>query len=251
MSEARPNLVLIRHGQSTWNRENRFTGWIDVELSDQGVAEAHTAGRALREAGVEFDRAHTSLLKRAIHTLWIVLDELDAAWLPVRRDWRLNERHYGSLQGLNKAETAAQHGDEQVRVWRRSFDTTPPPLDRADPSHPLHDRRYADAAAPDSESLADTLGRVLPYWEAEIAPSLRDGETLLIAGHGNSLRAIVKHLEGISDAEIADLNIPTGIPLAYRLDDALRVVERRYLADAETVGAAAEAVANQASSASR
>jgi len=251
MSDRRPNLVLLRHGQSTWNRENRFTGWIDVDLSDQGQAEAREAGRLLREEGFAFDRAYTSLLKRAIHTLWIALDELDQAWLPVERSWALNERHYGALQGLNKAETAAKHGAEQVHIWRRSYDTPPPPLDRNDPTHPIHDRRYDGITAPDAESLADTLRRVLPYWEANIAPSLRSGETLLIAAHGNSLRAIVKHLDGISDADISALNIPTGIPLAYTLNDDLSVQERRYLADEETVRAAAAAVANQAAATPR
>lgn len=246
---ANPNLVLIRHGQSDWNRQNRFTGWVDVDLSAAGVEEAREAGRRLAAAGIRFDRAWTSVLKRAIHTLWIVLEELDASWLPVERRWRLNERHYGALQGLNKAETAAQHGDEQVQIWRRSYDIPPPPLNEQDPSHPRLDRRYAEAAAlglvPASESLRDTLERVLPCWEDELAPALQNGERLLIAAHGNSLRALVKHIEGISNAEISELNIPTGMPLAYALDDGLAVRARGYLGAAAEVAAAAEVVAAQ------
>ena len=247
-SDLVPNLVLVRHGQSLWNLENRFTGWIDVPLTEQGVAEAHGAGRQIREAGIEFDAAWTSLLKRAIHTLWIVLDEIEAPWLPVRRDWRLNERHYGGLQGLNKAETAAQHGDEQVHIWRRSYDIPPPPLEFAHPDHPRFDRRYAAIPAeqlPAAESLKLTLERVLPCWEVEIAPALRSGQRLLIAAHGNSIRAIVKHLESISDEEIPGLNIPTGMPLAYSLDAELEVVERRYLAGDDEAAQAAAAVAAQ------
>lgn len=247
--ELTPNLVLIRHGQSDWNLQNRFTGWVDVELSPAGVEEARRAGRQLAAAKLEFDRAWTSVLKRAIHTLWIVLREIDAAWLPVERRWRLNERHYGALQGLNKAETAAQHGDEQVQIWRRSYDIPPPPLDERDPSHPRLDRRYAEAAAlgalPAGESLRDTLERVLPCWEAELAPALRDGERLLVAAHGNSLRALVKHIEGLSNAEISELNIPTGAPLAYALDDALAVRARGYLGDPAEIAAAAAQVAAQ------
>ena len=246
--EQSANLVLVRHGQSQWNLENRFTGWVDVPLSDQGRAEARSAGQQLRDAGLRFDAAWTSVLKRAIHTLWIILDELDAAWLPVHRDWRLNERHYGSLQGLNKSETAARHGDEQVHIWRRSYDIPPPPLDRDDPQHPRFDPRYAaipPKQLPAAESLALTLERVLPCWESEIAPALRDGQRLLIAAHGNSIRAIVKHLESISDDEISQLNIPTGMPLAYMLDADMRVRARRYLAGDEAAAAAAKAVAAQ------
>lgn len=243
------NLVLVRHGESTWNRENRFTGWVDVDLSEKGVAEAHEAGRQIRDAGLEFDLALTSLLKRAIHTLWIVLDELDCAWLPVERDWRLNERHYGGLQGLNKAETAARHGEDQVQIWRRSFDVPPPPLSRDDPGHARFDRRYAvlEAAGqtPDAESLKDTLARVLPYWHEAMAPRLRAGQRILVAAHGNSLRALVKHLDAISDADIPSLNIPTGMPLAYTLDGDLRVRERGYLAGDAAAAAAAAAVAAQ------
>lgn len=243
-----PNLILLRHGQSDWNLENRFTGWVDVDLSERGVAEAHSAGQQIREAGIRFDLAWTSVLKRAIHTLWIVLDELDAAWLPVHRDWRLNERHYGALQGLNKAETAARHGDEQVHIWRRSFDIPPPPLAADHPDHPRFDLRYQGiepAALPAAESLKITLDRVLPFWEAEIAPALRSGQRILIAAHGNSLRAIVKHLDGISNEDIAQLNIPTGMPLAYTLDGDLNVLDRHFLAGEEAAAEAAAAVAAQ------
>jgi len=245
-----PNLVLVRHGQSTWNADNRFTGWIDVDLTDQGRDEAHQAGRQIQQAGLTFDIAYTSLLKRAIHTLWILLDELDAAWLPVERSSRLNERHYGDLQGLNKSETTAQHGEEQVLIWRRSYDIPPPPLDHDDPTHPRFDPRYtgleAEGGAPAAESLRDTLERVLPYWHDAIAPRLRAGERVLIAAHGNSLRALVKHLDGISDEEIPQLNIPTGMPLAYELDSDLAVLDRYYLAGDEAAAQAAAAVADQA-----
>ncbi len=243
-----PNLVLVRHGQSQWNLENRFTGWIDIPLTEQGVAEAHSAGQQIREAGIEFDAAWTSVLKRAIHTLWIILDEIDAPWLPVHRDWRLNERHYGGLQGLNKAETAAQHGDEQVHIWRRSYDVPPPPLNDDHADHPRFDRRYAQIAAerlPAAESLKLTLERVLPCWQSEIAPALQSGQRLLVAAHGNSIRAIVKHLESISDDEITQLNIPTGMPLAYTLDPDLNVLDRRYLAGEEAAAQAAATVAAQ------
>ena len=246
---SRPNLVLVRHGQSTWNLQNRFTGWADVDLTPTGVEEARSAGRELAAAGIEFDAAWTSLLKRAIHTLWAVLDELDAAWLPVERRWRLNERHYGALQGLNKAETAALHGEQQVQIWRRSYDTPPPLLSGADPSHPRFDRRYAEAAAlnlaPAGESLRDTLERVLPCWEDELAPALRGGRRLLICAHGNSIRALVKHLEAIGDDAISQLNIPTGMPLAYELDARLNVRARGYLADEAAVAAASARVAAQ------
>jgi 2,3-bisphosphoglycerate-dependent phosphoglycerate mutase len=225
-------LVLLRHGQSTWNQENRFTGWVDVPLSPQGHDEAREAGRRLRAAGLEFDVAHTSLLERAIKTLWIVLDELHTVWLPVQRSWRLNERMYGALQGLNKAETAAEHGEEQVKIWRRSYSTPPPPLGPEHPYYPGRDRRYASlspAELPLTESLQDTSRRVWPYWESSIAPALRAGQRVLIVAHGNSLRALIKHLDAISDADIVDLNIPTGAPLAYELDDELKPSGHHYL----------------------
>ena len=244
-----PTLILLRHGQSDWNLQNRFTGWVDVDLSPAGVEEARAAGRALAEAGIEIDRGFTSVLKRAIRTLWIVLDELDRMWVPVERSWRLNERHYGALQGLDKAETASAHGAEQVRIWRRSYATPPPPLAADDPGHPRFDPRYAElaeGALPSAESLAMTLERVLPYWHGAIAPALARGETATVAAHGNSLRALVKYLDGISEAEILDLNIPTGLPLVYDLEADLSVKSSRYLADADAVKAAADAVANQA-----
>ena len=241
-------LVLLRHGESTWNRENRFTGWTDVDLSETGVVEATEGGRLLREAGLGFDIAYTSVLKRAIRTLWIALDQLDLMWIPVQNSWRLNERHYGALQGLNKAEMAVQYGDEQVRLWRRSYDVPPPPLELDDPRHPRFDPRYAgvDAAElPRSEALKHTVARFLPYWHETIAPSIRDGHRVLIAAHGNSLRALVKYLDGISDADIVGLNIPTGVPLVYELDDDLRPVSHRYLGDPDRVAAAMAAVAAQ------
>jgi 2,3-bisphosphoglycerate-dependent phosphoglycerate mutase len=241
-------LVLLRHGQSTWNLENLFTGWIDVDLSPQGVLEAQEAGRLLRTEGIAFDQTFTSVLKRAIRTLWIVLDELDQMWLPVERSWRLNERHYGALQGLDKARTVERHGAEQVKIWRRSYDIPPPPLAVDDPQHPRFDRRYAAVPATDlpaAESLKDTLARVLPYWNGRIAPELKRGRNVLVAAHGNSLRALVKMLDGISDAEIVELNIPTGVPLLYELDDALRPRGSRYLGDPEAIKARAEAVARQ------
>ena len=243
-----PTLVLLRHGESTWNKENRFTGWTDVDLSETGVGEAHEAGRLLRTDGFAFDVAYTSVLKRAIRTLWIALDEMDQMWLPVVNSWRLNERHYGALQGLNKAETAARFGDEQVKVWRRSYDVPPPALTEDDERFPGRDPRYrglADADVPRSESLKDTVARFLPFWASDIAPALRDGRRVLVAAHGNSLRALVKYLDGISDEEIVGLNIPTGVPLVYDLDDALRPRSSRYLGDAERVAAAAAAVAAQ------
>jgi 2,3-bisphosphoglycerate-dependent phosphoglycerate mutase len=245
-------LVLLRHGESTWNQENRFTGWTDVDLSPAGVAEAHEAGRLLREEGFAFDLAYTSVLKRAIRTLWITLDELDRMWLPVEHSWRLNERHYGSLQGLNKAEMAVRFGEDQVRVWRRSYDVPPPALDDGDERLPARDPRYAGidpAELPRAESLKDTVARFLPYWESTIAPSVRDGRRVLIAAHGNSLRALVKYLDGIDDTEIVGLNIPTAIPLVYELDDDLRPLGRRYLGDAARVAAAAAAVAAQGTAA--
>lgn len=227
-----PTLVLLRHGESVWNKENRFTGWTDVDLSENGREEALNAGRLLKEGGFGFDIAYTSVLKRAIRTCWITLDELDLLWIPVVRHWRLNERHYGALQGLNKAETAAEHGDAQVKIWRRSYDTPPPTLAPDDPRHPSHDPRYRSLSAselPLTESLKDTVARFLPYWENTIAPSIREGQRVLIAAHGNSLRALVKYLDGISDEEIVELNIPTGVPLVYELDDQLKPTSRRYL----------------------
>jgi 2,3-bisphosphoglycerate-dependent phosphoglycerate mutase len=244
-----PRLVLLRHGQSTWNQENRFTGWTDVDLSDLGRQEAHTSGRLLRESGDVFDIAFTSVLKRALRTCWIVLDELDQLWIPMERSWRLNERHYGALQGLNKAETAARHGDAQTHVWRRSYDIPPPPVALDDERHPAHDPRYATLRPderPATESLKDTVARFLPYWNGTIAPAIQQGRRVLIVAHGNSLRALVKHLDGISDDAIADLNIPTGIPLVYELDDALSPVKHYYLGDEEAAARAADAVAQQA-----
>jgi 2,3-bisphosphoglycerate-dependent phosphoglycerate mutase len=241
-------LVLLRHGESTWNKENRFTGWTDVDLTDKGRAEAAEAGRLLKAEGLAFDVAYTSVLKRAIRTCWITLDELDQLWIPVSRSWRLNERHYGALQGLNKAETAAKHGDAQIKIWRRSYDIPPPPLTADDPRHPARDARYASLPAADlpvTESLKDTVARFLPYWEDTIAPAIHAGNRVLIAAHGNSLRALVKYLDGVSEGEIVELNIPTGIPLLYELDAALRPVSHRYLGDADAARRAAEAVANQ------
>jgi 2,3-bisphosphoglycerate-dependent phosphoglycerate mutase len=242
-------LVLIRHGQSTWNHENRFTGWTDVDLTEQGVAEARSGGRLLAADGFRFDLCYTSVLKRAIRTLWWVLDELDQMWLPVERDWRLNERHYGALQGLNKSETAEKHGADQVLVWRRSYDTPPPRLDLDDPQHPSRDARYAGIdpdRLPRSESLKCTVERFLPLWHETIAPQIRAGKRVLIVAHGNSLRALVKYLDSVSDEEIVGLNIPTGIPLVYDLDESLKPLGHRYLGDPETARKAAEAVALQA-----
>jgi 2,3-bisphosphoglycerate-dependent phosphoglycerate mutase len=227
-----PTLVLLRHGESVWNKENRFTGWTDVDLSETGRLEAQRAGQLLKAEGFSFDIAYTSVLKRAIRTCWIVLDEMDLMWIPVCRSWRLNERHYGALQGLDKAETAARHGDEQVKIWRRSYDIAPPPLTPDDPRHPSRDPRYAKLKPeqlPLTESLKDTVARFLPYWEETIAPAIRAGERVLIAAHGNSLRALVKYLDRISDADIVELNIPTGVPLVYELNAALEPVDRRYL----------------------
>jgi 2,3-bisphosphoglycerate-dependent phosphoglycerate mutase len=243
-------LVLIRHGQSTWNKENRFTGWTDVDLSPQGVSEARTAAKLMQDEGFTFDVAYTSLLKRAIRTLWISLDEMDQMWIPVHRHWQLNERHYGALQGLNKAETAAKHGAEQVKIWRRSYATPPPPLEASDPRHPSADPRYAGLSPeqlPASESLKNTVDRFLPLWHETIAPEIRAGKRVLIAAHGNSLRALVMYLDGISEEEILGLNIPTGIPLLYELDADLKPLGSRYLGDPEAAKRAAEAVANQSS----
>jgi len=241
-------LVLIRHGESTWNKENRFTGWTDVDLSEKGVQEAHDGGRLLREGGYVFDVAYTSVLKRAIRTLWIALDELDQMWIPVYNTWRLNERHYGALQGLNKAETAAKHGMEQTNLWRRSYDVPPPALTPDDPRHPSRDPRYASLAPGDlplTECLKDTVNRFLPAWHQTIAPAVRSGQRVLIAAHGNSLRALVKFLDNIPDADIVGLNIPTGIPLVYELTDDLAPIKSYYLGDPEAVKKAAEAVAAQ------
>jgi 2,3-bisphosphoglycerate-dependent phosphoglycerate mutase len=242
-------LVLIRHGESSWNLENRFTGWTDVDLSPRGLEEAKEGARLLKEGGYTFDVAFTSVLKRAIRTLWIVMDGLDLMWLPVHRTWRLNERHYGALQGLNKAETAAKYGTEQVHIWRRSFADPPPALTLDDERHPHHDRRYAGLAPSDipaAESLKDTIARFLPAWHTDIAPRVRGGERVLIAAHGNSLRALVKYLDEISDQEIVELNVPTGIPLVYELDDNLKPLRHYYLGDPEAARKAAEAVAKQA-----
>jgi 2,3-bisphosphoglycerate-dependent phosphoglycerate mutase len=238
-------LVLLRHGESGWNRENRFTGWTDVDLSPQGVEEARSAGRLLKAEGYVFDFAYTSMLKRAIRTLNLALEELDQLWIPVAKDWRLNERHYGALQGLNKAETAAKFGDAQVLVWRRSYDTPPPALEPGDPRHEARDPRYAGIAVPRTECLKDTVARVIPFWENTIAPALRGGTRLLIAAHGNSMRALIKHLDGISDADIVALNVPTGIPLVYELDEKLRPIGHRYLGDAAEVAKRVAAVAAQ------
>ncbi|MDQ1119127.1 MULTISPECIES: 2,3-diphosphoglycerate-dependent phosphoglycerate mutase [Pseudoxanthomonas] len=241
-------LVLLRHGQSEWNLSNRFTGWVDVDLTEQGRAEAAAAGKLMKDEGLKFDVAYTSVLKRAIHTLQGALKEMDQDWLPVHKSWRLNERHYGALQGLDKAETAAKHGEEQVKIWRRSYDIPPPPMEAADPGHPAQDRRYAMLdrnALPATESLATTLERVLPYWHDAIAPALKDGKTVLVTAHGNSLRALYKYLNHVSKEEILELNIPTGIPLLFELDDQLQVKSFRYLGDPEAAKRAAEAVANQ------
>lgn len=242
-------IVLVRHGQSQWNLDNRFTGWYDVDLSEQGRAEAAAGGRLLKEGGYEFDIVYTSVLKRAIRTMQIVMDELDQMWVPVVRDWRLNERHYGQLQGLNKAETARQHGEDQVKIWRRSYSIPPPPLTEDDERYPGNDRRYAGltkAELPLTESLKETVARVIPYWENVIANDVKAGKSVLIAAHGNSLRALVKHLDNISEGDIIALNIPTGIPLVYELDADLKPIKSYYLGDPEAAKRAAEAVANQA-----
>jgi 2,3-bisphosphoglycerate-dependent phosphoglycerate mutase len=242
-------LVLLRHGESIWNKENRFTGWTDVDLSEQGRAEAREAGRLLAAEKHEFDVAYTSLLKRAIRTLWIALDEMDMMWIPVQNSWRLNERHYGDLQGLNKAETAAKHGDAKVKEWRRSYDIPPPPLPSEDPRHPSWERRYGNLSPeelPSSESLKDTVARFLPYWHQTIAPAIREGQRAIIVAHGNSLRALVKYLDNISDQEIVELNIPTGIPLVYQLNADLKPLSKFYLGDPEVAKRAAAAVATPA-----
>jgi 2,3-bisphosphoglycerate-dependent phosphoglycerate mutase len=241
-------LVLLRHGESIWNKENRFTGWTDVELTPKGVEEAIESGRLLKNEGFRFDIAYTSVLKRAIKTLWLVMEEMDLMWIPVFRNWRLNERHYGALQGLNKAETAEKHGMEQVHIWRRSYDIQPPPLTEDDPRYPGNDPRYADLPQdelPATECLKDTVARFMPYWENTIAPEVRSGRRVLIAAHGNSLRALVKVLDHISDEDIVGLNIPTGIPLVYELEDDLTPIRHYYLGDPEKVAQATQAVANQ------
>nr|WP_276309152.1 2,3-diphosphoglycerate-dependent phosphoglycerate mutase [Meiothermus granaticius] len=241
-------IVLLRHGESTWNQENRFTGWTDVDLTERGVAEAHEAGRLLREGQYTFDVAYTSVLKRALKTLWITLEELDQLWIPVHPSWRLNERHYGALQGLNKAETAAKYGEQQVLEWRRSYSIRPPALEPSDPRYPGHDPRYAHLdrhTLPLTECLADTVARFLPYWQDTIAPAVREGKRVLIVAHGNSLRALIKYLDGISDEEIVGLNIPTGIPLVYELNAHLEPLRHYYLGDPEEVAKQMQAVANQ------
>ena len=241
-------LVLLRHGESLWNRENRFTGWTDVDLTDHGREEARRAGRLLKECGYTFDVAYTSVLKRAVKTLWLALEEMDLMWIPIHNSWRLNERHYGALQGLNKAETAQKFGEEQVLVWRRSYDTPPPALAADDPRHPGGDPRYATlsgAELPRTECLKDTVARFLPYWHETIAPSVRSGRRVVIAAHGNSIRALVKYLDDVSDADIVGLNIPTAIPLVYELDDTLKPLRHYYLGDPSMIEAAVKAVASQ------
>jgi 2,3-bisphosphoglycerate-dependent phosphoglycerate mutase len=241
-------IVLLRHGESVWNKENRFTGWTDIDLSEKGLQEAATAGKVLKKEGYTFDEAYTSVLKRAIRTLWITLDEMDLMWIPVYRHWRLNERHYGALQGLNKAETAEKHGEEQVKIWRRSYDIPPPALSKSDERFPGHDPRYkkvAESDLPETESLKDTVARFLPLWNETIAPAVKAGKKVLIAAHGNSLRALVKYLDQVSEAEIVGLNIPTGVPLVYELDAELVPIKHFYLGDEETVKQAMQAVANQ------
>jgi 2,3-bisphosphoglycerate-dependent phosphoglycerate mutase len=241
-------IVFMRHGESTWNLANRFTGWVDVDLTDKGINEAKTAGRVLRDAGFTFDLAYTSVLKRAIRTLWLALDEMDQMYLPIKNDWRLNERHYGALQGLDKGETAAKYGDDQVLVWRRSYDTPPPALDASDDRASFNDPRYAglpQEQIPLTECLKDTVARVMPVWEQDIAPAIRAGKQILISAHGNSLRALIKMLDNISDADIVGLNIPNGQPLVYELDENLKPIRHYYLGDQEAIAAATAAVANQ------
>lgn len=247
MSNENFKIVLLRHGESQWNKENRFTGWVDVDLSEKGYDEANAAGELLKKEGFTFDCAYTSVLKRAIRTLWVTLYKTDQMWIPVTKSWKLNERHYGDLQGLNKAETTEKFGEEQVFTWRRSYDTPPPALSKDNPGHPSHDRRYQGISElPDCEALKQTLERVLPYWQEEIWPQVKAGKKVIIAAHGNSLRALVKHLDGISDDEITGLNIPTGIPLVYELDGNGKALKNYYLGDAEAAEKAAQAVANQA-----
>ncbi|HET7395231.1 MAG TPA: 2,3-diphosphoglycerate-dependent phosphoglycerate mutase [Gammaproteobacteria bacterium] len=241
-------LILLRHGMSQWNKENRFTGWKDVDLAPEGITEAHEAARLLKEAGFTFDAAYTSVLKRAVRTLWTVLDDMDLMWIPVYRDWHLNERHYGALQGLNKAETAQKYGEEQVKVWRRSYDIPPPPLTEDDPRHPKHDLRYRDlkpSELPATECLKDTVARFVPYFEQTILPVIKSGKQVIITAHGNSLRALIKYLDNVSDQKIVELNIPTAVPLVYEFDSNFRPVNHYYLGDPEKVAAAAAAVANQ------
>jgi len=241
-------LVLVRHGESTWNKENRFTGWTDVDLSEKGREEAKKAGKVLKADGYDFDLAYTSVLKRAIRTLWYIMDEMDLMWIPVIRDWRLNERHYGALQGLNKAETAAKHGEEQVKIWRRSYDIQPPALEESDERFPGHDPKYrslSDKELPRTECLKDTVARFLPLWKNEISADIKSGKKVLIVAHGNSLRALVKYLDNIPDEEIVGLNIPTGIPLVYELNDDLKPIKHYYLGDPEEIAKAQQAVANQ------
>jgi 2,3-bisphosphoglycerate-dependent phosphoglycerate mutase len=241
-------VVLLRHGESTWNKENKFTGWTDVDLSEKGLKEATEAGKLLKKEGFTFDLAYTSVLKRAIRTLWITLDEMDLMWIPVIRNWRLNERHYGALQGLNKAETAKKYGDEQVKIWRRSYSTQPPALEKTDERYPGNDLRYAELTKdelPLTECLKDTVARFVPYWENTIAPSIKEGKKVIIAAHGNSLRALVKYLDDISEDEIVGLNIPTGIPLVYELDENLNSIKSYYLGDPDEIAKAAAAVAAQ------
>jgi 2,3-bisphosphoglycerate-dependent phosphoglycerate mutase len=243
-------LVLVRHGQSLWNKENRFTGWVDVDLSGQGLAEAHAAGQLLYEQKFDFDVVHTSMLKRAIRTMWCMLDELDRMWLPIHRTWKLNERHYGALQGLNKAETVAKHGEEQVLIWRRSYNTPPPAMDTNDPGWPGHDRRYDDVPRnqlPCCEALKNTVDRALPYWNEVIQPQLVAGRRVLVVAHGNSLRALIKHIDGISDEDIVGLNLPTGVPIVYDVDQKGVPMNRRFLGDAEAIAAAMDAVRKQGS----
>jgi len=246
--ETMSKIVLLRHGESVWNKENLFTGWTDVDLSDQGRVEAKRAGEVLKAEGFTFDLAFTSVLKRAIRTLWTVLDELDLMWIPVEHSWRLNERHYGALQGLNKAQTAAKYGDEQVLIWRRSYDVPPPALEESDPRFPGTDPRYRDMKReelPRTECLKDTVARFLPYWHGSIVPQIQAGKKVLIAAHGNSIRALIKYLDNVSDEEIVGLNIPTGVPLVYELDEQIRPIKHYYLGDPEEVAKAAAAVANQ------
>jgi 2,3-bisphosphoglycerate-dependent phosphoglycerate mutase len=244
-------LVLLRHGESTWNKENRFTGWHDVDLTDEGRKQARQAGEVLKAEGFTFDLAYVSVLKRALRTLWLALDELDLLWIPIEKSWRLNERHYGALQGLNKAETAAKFGDDQVKIWRRSYDVPPPALEESDERYPGHDPRYAavpKAELPLTECLKDTVARFLPLWQETIAPQVKSGKKVIIAAHGNSLRALVKYLDNMTEAEILELNIPTGIPLVYELDDDLKPIRHYYLGDQEAIAAAAAAVAAQGKS---